>query len=80
MLLPCKPVSRMNAPYAVVAGDSGVVFSSSSVTPHSAQYDRCIVTSLMMLIIVPVAAWMDGNVDDFAASSLPKESYQHWAQ
>lgn len=54
----------------MVAGDSGVVRSSSSVTPHSAQYDRCIVTSLMTLITVPVAAWMDGNVDDFAASSL----------
>ena len=60
----------MYAPYAVVEGDSGVALSSASLMPHWAQKDLCVVTSLMMLMIVWVADWMELYVDDFATSRL----------
>ena len=63
-------MSRRYAPYAVVEGDSGVALSSSSLMPHCAQNDLCVDTSVMMLMIVWVAAWMDAYVADFAISKL----------
>lgn len=60
----------MYAPYAVVAGDSGVLRSSSSLTPHLAQKDLCVETSFTMLMIVSVADFIAPNDVDFATRSL----------
>lgn len=67
---PCSPTSRRYAPYAVVAGDSGVVCSSSSDTPQRAQNALCVSTSAMTFRIVSVADLIWANVDDFVASRL----------
>ena len=67
---PCRPTSRINAPYAVVAADSGVESSSSSVMPHFAQKPLCVLTSFTTLMMVSVAALIAGKVEDFAARRL----------
>lgn len=60
----------MYAPYAVVAGDSGVASRSSSDTPHLAQNALWWDTSWMTFRIVCVAEAMPGKVDDLAARRL----------
>ena len=60
----------MYAPYAVVAGLSGVLFRSSSVMPHCAQYALCDAASLMTLRIVSVAAFICGKSGDLAPRRL----------
>lgn len=59
----------------MVADDSGVFTSSSSVMPHCAQNDLCVLTSSTTFMIVRVAAWIAENVDDFAARRLYERRY-----
>ena len=59
-----------NAPYAVVAVDSGVESISASVTPQRARVVFDGETSFKTSIMVFEAACISGNDDDFATRSL----------
>ena len=67
---PRSPQSMRNAPYAVVAVDSGVESISASVTPQRARVVFDGETSFRTSIIVFEAACISGNEDDFATRSL----------
>ena len=67
-----------NAPYAVVAVDSGVESISASVTPQRARVVFDEETSFRTSIIVFKATCISGNEDDFATRSLTSvETYVH---
>ena len=63
-------MSRRYAPYAVVAADSGVFSSSSSVIPNFAQKALWFPISCKMLRIVAVELSISGKEVDLATRRL----------
>jgi hypothetical protein len=60
----------MYAPYAVHAGDSGVLSNSARSTPHWAQYEMCILCSLTTARTVSAAAENSAYIEDLATRRL----------
>ena len=84
-----NPISKMYAPYAVVAVDSGVSSSSFSLIPHRAQNSKWFsVTSCKTPPTPRVAAVIAAKLVDFAAINLyhaltrlyADGFYQHYAR